>query len=235
MVMDWASAGMVIWGCKRIAAGGHHIAILVELELAVAGIRQLSVGLQHLKEAPPLDDHVQRVVGLRETALRGDDLVARRARAQPQLQPGRNHGLLAGGSARLQQVLVEQILKLHPPRLVSGGVGVGQVVGDVVHVHLLRRHTAGGAEKRSHHNELLSCSPRALGSHAGNFFDRLAIHLRSQRGGLLQHFKLAHDRHQPYGRFRGAHIGTLQLALLDLRAGRRLGLAPRSENSWPLA
>jgi hypothetical protein len=128
------------------------------------------------------------------------------------LQPGGNHGLLAGGSPRLQQVLVQQILKLDPPRLVSVGVGVGQVVGDVVHVHLLRRHPAGGAEKRSHHNCSLPAgsyeATRATSSTASRF-------ICDPAGGLLQHFKLAHDRHQAHGRFRGAHIGTLQFALLD--------------------
>src|ERR1035441_3364002 len=92
------------------------------------------------------------VIGLGETALSKDDLVARGTRAEPQLQPGGNHGLLAGGSSRLHEVLVEQILKLNGTRLVSVGVGVRQVVGDVVYAHLLRRHTAGGAEKCSHHN-----------------------------------------------------------------------------------
>ena len=58
----------------------------------------------------------------------------------------RNNRLLARGSARLQEALVKQILELHAPRLVTSRVGVGQVIRDVVHIHLLRRHTAGGAE-----------------------------------------------------------------------------------------
>ena len=47
---------------------------------------------------------------------------------------------IRGRRAGLDEALIEQILKLGPPRLEAHRVGIGQVVRDVVHVHLLGRH-----------------------------------------------------------------------------------------------
>ena len=80
-----------------------------------------------------------------KTALREDDGVGRRPRAQAELQAARHHGLRSGRGAGLHHILIQQILKLSAARLEAGGVGVGQIVGDVVDAHLLGGHAAGGA------------------------------------------------------------------------------------------
>jgi hypothetical protein len=54
--------------------------------------------------------------------------------------------LRPGGSTGLDQVLVQQILKLGSAHLEADGVGVSQIVSDVVDIRLLRGHTAPSAE-----------------------------------------------------------------------------------------
>ena len=82
---------------------------------------------------------------MREGPLGEEDLVRRGARAQPNLQARWDHGLLTRRRPWLHHSLVEQILKLRAAHLVTRGVGIGQVVRDIVYVHFLRRHAAGGA------------------------------------------------------------------------------------------
>ena len=50
------------------------------------------------------------------------------------------------GGTGLDQILVEQILELRAAHLEADGVGVGQIVSDVVHVGLLGGHAATSAE-----------------------------------------------------------------------------------------
>ena len=136
---------------QRVAVLGDHVAVLVQVERAGARVGQLAGGPPDLEEALALDHHVQRIVGLRERPLREEDLVGRCARAQAYLQAGRDRGLLPAGGARLDHGLVDQVLKLRAARLESAGVRIGQVVRDVVDVHLLGGHAAGGAVKCSNH------------------------------------------------------------------------------------
>ena len=69
-----------------------------------ARVRQLARGHADLEEAVALDHQVERIVGLRECALREDDLVGRGARAQAELQPVGTTVCCPGGRARLQQL-----------------------------------------------------------------------------------------------------------------------------------
>jgi len=70
----------------------------------------------HLEESHALNHHVERVVGLRKGALGEDDLVRRCTRPEAELQARGNHGLLAA-EARLDDGLVEQVLKLRAAHL----------------------------------------------------------------------------------------------------------------------
>src|SRR3984885_13874231 len=121
------------------------------MESTGLGITQLTGRLQQLEEAVSLNHHVQGVVGLRKVALRENDLVGDGPRAQSQLQSGGDDGVLGGGRAGLDQVLIQKILKLRAPGFESRGVGVRDVVRDVFHVGLLRVHAAGGAKQCSYH------------------------------------------------------------------------------------
>ena len=90
MVTCCASGGMVICGCSALPLRRHDVAVLVQLELAGAGVGQFAVGLQDLEEAAALNHQIERIVGLRKSALGEDDLVGSGARAQAQLQAGRD-------------------------------------------------------------------------------------------------------------------------------------------------
>jgi hypothetical protein len=79
------------------------------------------------------------------------------------LEAGRHGGLLARGSARLQYILVQQVLKLRLTGLIARGVGVGQVIGNVIHIELLRDHSASGAEQSTDHIELLEYRSESIG------------------------------------------------------------------------
>jgi hypothetical protein len=104
-----------------------------------------------MEEALPLDHQVQRIVGLLEIALGEDDRVGRRASTQAELQAAGNRGLRAGGRAGLEEALIQEVLELGAARLEPGGVGVGQVVGDIVDAHLLGVHAAARAIECSDH------------------------------------------------------------------------------------
>ena len=49
------------------------------------------------------------------------------------------------------ELLVEEILEVHPALLESGGVHVGQVVGDGVELKLLALHSGSGTPERPNH------------------------------------------------------------------------------------
>jgi hypothetical protein len=132
-------------GLQGHAGGGDDVAILVELELPGAGVCQFARRLQHLEEAVALDHHIERVAGLRKGSFGEDNLVRRGVRTQTELQPGGNQGLLPGGRAGRQHALIHQVLELRAAHFVADGVGVGQVIGDIVQVQLLGLHAAGGA------------------------------------------------------------------------------------------
>ena len=137
-----------------ISVGGDHVAVLVQVESAGARIGDVAGGAADLEETAALDDHVERIAGGGEIALREDDLVRGSARAQSKLQAGGNHGLLSGGGAGLENILIHEVLELRAAHLVAGGVGVGQVVGDVIDVHLLGVHAAGSAVECSDHADI---------------------------------------------------------------------------------
>src|SRR5580698_6114748 len=66
-------------------------------------------------------------------------------------------------------------------------------------------------------------SPRS--SNFCNFLDGFTAHVVRDRNGLLHHFELAHDAHQPHRSMRGAHVGSLDLSLMNRgidRVGGRL-------------
>ena len=67
------------------AIGGDNVAVLVQLELAVPRVRDVAVRLLDLKESVALNDKVERIIGLGKIALREDDLVGRRTRAETEL------------------------------------------------------------------------------------------------------------------------------------------------------
>src|SRR5271157_2560005 len=138
-----------------VAVGVDDVAVLIELEFAGAGISKVAGGLLHLEESVALNHQVQRIAGLGEGSLAEDDLVRSGARAEAELQSGRHDGLLAGSRAGLQHALVHQVLELSAAHLVAYGVGIGQIVGDVIDVGFLRLHAAGGAVECSGHR--ISC------------------------------------------------------------------------------
>ena len=80
-----------------------------------------------------------------------DDLVGNRLGTEAQLQTSRNVGLRAGSGSGLDHRLIEQVLELRAPGFEANSVRVREVIGDVVHIHLLGSHAAGGAEQGSDH------------------------------------------------------------------------------------
>jgi hypothetical protein len=51
----------------------------------------------------------------------------------------------------LDQILIQKVLKLGAPGLESRCVGIRDVIRDILHVGLLRVHSAGGAKECSYH------------------------------------------------------------------------------------
>src|SRR6185437_3138876 len=96
------------------------------------------------------------VAGGEEVTLLKNNFIRCGARAEAELKSCGHHGGLPGGRSRRDHVLVEEVLKLRAAGFIPCGVGVGQIVGDIVDICLLRFHTAGGAVKSSDH----SISPR---------------------------------------------------------------------------
>ncbi|MNE17727.1 hypothetical protein D3C80_1107200 [compost metagenome] len=126
------------------AAGGHQLAVLISLERAVAGIGQGAVRHHHLEKALPLDGDVLAVVGLRQVALAVQTLGRHRPHAGTDLQSGRQRRLLGGLRPRLTHGLVQQIFEHCTLAFKTVSADVGQVVGDHVHIGLLRIQTGFG-------------------------------------------------------------------------------------------
>ena len=105
----------------------------------------------------------------------------------------------------LNHVLVKQVLELRSPYLVSRRVGVGQIVGDVVHIDLLRGHAAGGADI------VLESSVPCCLSLCGNarYFVRSTVHFGMDLYRFGQTFKLAQYLNQPDRSFGWRKVGTL--------------------------
>ena len=101
-----------------VAAEGDQRAFGVELEVAVAGVAKAAVGLDH-QVSLAADRQVQWVHGWRDLALQGvtHDAVVEHER-----------GPLA--VADVGQILLEE----YPLAAVGGGLGVGDVIGDDVHL-----------------------------------------------------------------------------------------------------
>ena len=222
MVIDCASAGIVICGSSGSPSEVTMLPSLFSWKRAGAGVGQLARRPADLKEAVALNHDVERVIGRREVALGEDDLVGGGARAEAKLQARRHGGLLAGGGAGLHHVLVEQVLKLRAPHLVAGGIGVGEVVGDVIDVELLGRHAAGGAVECSNHEKLLLA--RSSMSRRGRLPQCFGVHSCPSRR-LSAAFRTGASPDQPHGRFRQRRRwsdSSLPLLHLDVGSGLRL-------------
>lgn len=134
-----------------IAVGGDEVAIAVQVEVACPRVSQLAAWHSNLEEAASLDDDIHRIFGALEVALAEDDLVGTGPRAKSELETRGDYSLGPGGGSGLNEVLVQQVLKLGTALLEAYGVGIGQVVCDVVDVHLLGRHSACCAVECSDH------------------------------------------------------------------------------------
>src|SRR6185437_8654251 len=136
-----------------------------KVESPAAGVRGLARRQSHLEKALTLDRQVERVASLAEIALALYDLRGGGARSQANLQASGNRGLLGRSCARHDHVLVNQIFKLQTPLAKSGGTRVGQIIGHVLQIHLLRAHPAGAGVQGSQH----SSSSFKVSEFQGNF------------------------------------------------------------------
>ncbi len=192
---------------QQIAVGVHHAAVAVQLELAGARVSQIAARCSYLKEPVPLNHQIQRIRRLREISLRENDFVGGRARTQAELQSARHGGLSARRRSRLNHGLVHQILKLRTARLKAGSVGVRQIVGDIIDVHLLSGHAAGRAVESSNHNFSYPLALYfALRAHPSHLGESLLVHVGCDRDGLLQHFELPHQPHQAHRGLGRRHV-----------------------------
>ena len=71
---------------QRLAVGGDHLALAVEVEATVARVRGGAVRPRHLEEPLARDRQVKLVSRLVEVALRVDHFRRDRVRSQPDLQ-----------------------------------------------------------------------------------------------------------------------------------------------------
>ena len=135
-------------GLNLIALISHQLALVIDAQIARAGIGGLAGGHQHLQEAASVNADVQLVAGGRHRPLLADPIDGTRLDPGAHLDAGRHYGALIGGlGARALQVLIEQILKLGPLAFVAHGVHIGDIVGDDFDVQLLGGHArCGGAE-----------------------------------------------------------------------------------------
>ncbi len=110
--------------------GGHDLAVGVQVEGAVTGVRSGAIRLQHLEKAATIDRHVQGLAGLlqvtgAEVFLGADDL-----HTGTQLQARRQFAVLGRLGARLLLDLIEQVLELGAVTFEARGRHVCQVVGN---------------------------------------------------------------------------------------------------------
>jgi len=126
------------------------------MKRAVTGVTDLSVGQKYLEKALALNGKIKRVTGGGEIALGLDDFCFRCAGTETYLQTRRYRGLLCGGGARHNFVLIQKVGEIHLALLKAGGTGVGEIVGDVVQIELLSGHSAGGSVEGTKHIRILS-------------------------------------------------------------------------------
>src|SRR6185437_12210031 len=138
-------------GLDLITVLRDEVADVVEGEISGARIRDFAAWQEHLEEAGTLDREVEWVAGRVEIALPLDHLRGGGASAQTDLQAGRNDRLLSIGRAGRDHTLVEQVFKLKATAAKAGGVGVGEIVGNVIETQFLRFHAARGGVKRAKH------------------------------------------------------------------------------------
>ncbi len=178
----------------------------IEMEAAAAGIGDLSGGREDLEISESLDGEVERVSGLLEVALRLQNLSGGGAGSEPNLHAG-GDSLLGGGSAGRDHVLVDEILKLDAAFAESGSIGIGEIVGNVVQIGLLRGHATGGGIERTKHGGSYN-----LGQIFGCGLVELVV-----KGGerALHHFRIALDFNQADGALDGIDVGALKRTLAD--------------------
>ncbi len=138
-------------GLQQVAVVGDQLALRADLERAIARVAGGAVGHLHLEEAVALHGQVQRVAALLQVALREAAHVGHGARAQADLQPGGQRGLLGAVGPGLADVLVHQVLEHHVRLLEAVGRGVGEVVRDGVQLRLLGFHAGLRDPQRTHH------------------------------------------------------------------------------------
>src|SRR5579863_7557130 len=150
---------------ERIAVGRHHVSLVVEMKHSCPRVPGLAARHLHLKKTCSLDGQVKWITGGVEVALGLYNLRRSSARAQPDLQPRGDGGVLRCRRSRHDQVLVNQILKLQSPAAKARGARVRQVVGNVVEVELLGCHAGGRSVKSAQHEPQIrdsSCAAMRL-------------------------------------------------------------------------
>jgi len=128
-------------GQHGVARGIDQLAGVVDFEVAVTGIRRGAIGHLHLKETRAHDGQVQRRLGVDQVALQMQLFSGIDLHTGTEHQAGGCEGVVGGLTARLFDVLIEQVFKDGAVALEARGVHVGQVVGDDVHARLLRVKT----------------------------------------------------------------------------------------------
>src|SRR5258705_13639029 len=84
-----------------------------------AGVSNFAAGELNLEEAGTLNGDIERIASLIEVALLLDDFRSSGARAEADLQAGGKRGLLGGGGAGSDKILVNKILKLQAAATVA--------------------------------------------------------------------------------------------------------------------
>ena len=126
----------------RIACGGHELALVVELQAAVAGVA-LARGRLHHQEAAAVDRDVQRIFGLLGGALRE---IAKGAAVLDVADAAVASDEVVFVRARHQIFLKQRLVGLE-----AGGVDVRDVVGDDVQLPFQHGLPRKSDEKRILH------------------------------------------------------------------------------------
>ena len=144
----------------RIAGGGDELALIVDLQAAVAGVALAGRRLHH-QEAVAVDRDVERVLGLLGRALR--EIVEGAAVLHVARRGGRWPTKLSSCAPELQIFLEQRLVGL-----VAVGVDVRDVVGDDIHLPFQRHLPRKSDEKRILHRWFSpSIDPRHQLSQAG--------------------------------------------------------------------
>ena len=139
---------------QPVAVGGGEEAVLVGLEVAGPGVVIDAVALD-LEEALALNGHVHFVLRVDVLTLGKNLGDARGSDPQPYLLADGHLPAAGQLPTGLAHGLVKQVFKIPPALLETGGVDVGQVVGDDVEPQLLGPHTGGGGKHPSKHSLIL--------------------------------------------------------------------------------